>query len=57
MSNLQSTFITLIKVSRMLESPLEGYNIKPGVMMASYLLQDKLAKQNIKADVMEGQYY
>lgn len=32
---------------------LEGYNIKPGVMMASYLLQDKLAKQNIKADVME----
>ena len=32
---------------------LEGYNIKPGVMMASYILQDKLAKQNIKADVME----
>ena len=32
---------------------LEGYNIKPGVMMASYILQDKLARQNIKADVME----
>ena len=32
---------------------LEGYNIKPGVMMASYILQDKLATQNIKADVME----
>ena len=32
---------------------LEGYNIKPGVMMASYILQDKLAAQNIKADVME----
>ena len=32
---------------------LEGYNISPGVMMASYILQDKLAKQNIKADVME----
>lgn len=32
---------------------LEGYNIKPGVMMASYILQDKLAKQNIKADVMK----
>lgn len=32
---------------------LEGYNIKPGVMMASYILQDKLAAQNIKANVME----
>lgn len=32
---------------------LEGYNIKPGVMMASYLLQDRLAKKNIKANVME----
>lgn len=32
---------------------LEGYNIKPGVMMASYLLQERLAKQNIKANVME----
>ena len=32
---------------------LEGYNIKPGVMMASYLLQEKLANQNIKADIME----
>ncbi len=32
---------------------LEGYNIKPGVMMASYLLQEKLADQNIKADIME----
>ncbi len=32
---------------------LEGYNIKPGVMMAAYILQEKLALQNIKADVME----
>ncbi len=32
---------------------LEGYNITPGVMMASYILQDKLAENNIKADVME----
>lgn len=32
---------------------LEGYNITPGVMMASYILQDKLAEINIKADVME----
>ena len=32
---------------------LEGYNIKPGVMMASYLLQEKLADQNIKAEIME----
>ena len=32
---------------------LEGYNIKPGVMMASYILQDKLAQENIKANVME----
>ncbi len=32
---------------------LEGYNIKPGVMMASYIFQDKLAKEGIKADVME----
>ena len=32
---------------------LEGYNISPGVMMASYILQEKLAAQNIKADVMQ----
>ena len=32
---------------------LEGYNITPGVMMASYILQDKLAQINIKASVME----
>lgn len=32
---------------------LEGYNIKPGVMMAAYILQEKLAVQKIKADVME----
>lgn len=32
---------------------LAGYNINPGVMMASYILQDRLAKQNIKALVME----
>lgn len=32
---------------------LEGYNITPGVMMASYILQDKLAQINIKANVME----
>ena len=32
---------------------LKGYNINPGVMMASYILQDKLSLQNIKADVME----
>ena len=32
---------------------LEGYNITPGVMMASYIMQDKLAENNIKADVME----
>ena len=32
---------------------LEGYNIKPGVMMAAYILQEKLSSQNIKADVME----
>lgn len=32
---------------------LEGYNIKPGVMMASYIMQEKLAKNGIKADVME----
>ena len=32
---------------------LEGYNITPGVMMASYILQNKLAERNIKALVME----
>ena len=32
---------------------LEGYNIAPGVMMASYLLQNKLAQYNVKALVME----
>lgn len=32
---------------------LENYNIKPGVMMASYILQDKLAENKVKALVME----
>lgn len=32
---------------------LEGYNITPGVMMASYIFQKKLADINIKALVME----
>ncbi len=32
---------------------LAGYNITPGVMMASYIFQDKLAKQNVKALVLE----
>lgn len=32
---------------------LKEYNIKPGVMMASYILQDKLAGIGIKALVME----
>lgn len=32
---------------------LEGYNIAPGVMMASYILQNKLANYNVKAIVME----
>lgn len=32
---------------------LEGYNITPGVMMASYLLQNKLAENNVKALVLE----
>ena len=32
---------------------LEEYNITPGVMMASYIFQDKLAKQNIKTLVLE----
>lgn len=32
---------------------LKNYNIKPGVMMASYILQEKLALSNVKADVME----
>ena len=32
---------------------LEGYNITPGVMMASFILQKKLLDQNIKAIVME----
>lgn len=32
---------------------LEGYNITPGVMMASYLLQNKLAESDVKALVME----
>lgn len=32
---------------------LEEYNISPGVMMASYLLQKKLLESNVKAIVME----
>lgn len=32
---------------------LENYNITPGVMMASYIMQDKLAKQSVKALVLE----
>ena len=32
---------------------LEGYNITPGVMMASYILQKKLLENNVKAIVME----
>ncbi len=32
---------------------LEEYNIKPGVMMASYILQDKLSKLNINTIVLE----
>ena len=32
---------------------LQNYNIKPGVMMASYILQEYLAKENIKANVLE----
>ncbi len=32
---------------------LEQYNITPGVMMASYIFQDKLAKQNVNALVLE----
>ena len=32
---------------------LKGYNITPGVMMASYIFQDKLAKENINTLVME----
>lgn len=32
---------------------LEEYNITPGVMMASYLLQKKLLENNVKAIVME----
>ena len=31
---------------------LESYNITPGVMMASYILQDKLANEGVKALVM-----
>lgn len=31
----------------------ENYNITPGVMMASYILQDKLEKENIKSIVLE----
>ncbi len=34
-------------------SPLEGYNITPGVMMATYILQSKLADYDVKAIVME----
>lgn len=33
--------------------PLEGYNITPGVMMASYILQNKLAEVDVKSLVME----
>ena len=32
---------------------LESYNITPSVLMASYIMQDKLAGQNVKALVME----
>ena len=32
---------------------LEEYNIRPGVMMASYILQKKLSENNIKTLVME----
>lgn len=32
---------------------LEEYNITPGVMMASYLLQKKLLESNVKSTVME----
>lgn len=32
---------------------LEQYNITPGVMMASYLLQDKLKKENVNTIVLE----
>ena len=32
---------------------LENYNITPGVMMASYILKDKLAKENVSSIVME----
>ena len=32
---------------------LENYNITPGVMMAAYILKDKLAKQNIGTIVLE----
>lgn len=32
---------------------LKGYNITPGVMMAAYIFQDKLAKENINTLVME----
>lgn len=32
---------------------LEEYNITPGVMMASYILQDRLEKQNVKTIVLE----
>ncbi len=32
---------------------LENYNITPGVMMASYILKDKLAKENIETIVLE----
>ena len=32
---------------------LDEYNITPGVMMASYIMQDKLEKQNIKTIVLE----
>lgn len=30
-----------------------GYNIKPGVMMASYILKEKLQKQNVESLVLE----
>lgn len=33
--------------------PLEGYNVVPGVMMASYILQSKLAEYDVKSLVME----
>lgn len=38
---------------RYMGNGLEGYNITPGVMMASYILQNKLADNDIKSLVLE----